>query len=433
MNDWIHWNTWLYCGISFFVIFSSFRLFIFLFPERRRQSKITRVVIEILIFIICILETWDSERAFIVRTQIFVYGIINAGILKVYLNCRFSTSLAWMWFYNFTFSLLKIPLLTWKGIVNNTDLSINISGERDLSESICSFFILIIWLIVFFRYKEKIRYFFNEKHLSYLIILGDCIIYIILTYMMKSTGGYFQKGDLIENISLLFAVLAMLTVFTIFILYRQEKQEQANLVIRQEMIERENILIKSYCEQDAKSLHDLKHTFLYLKKCLELNELEKIKKCLDSHLEEIYNLQKKMWTGIPDVDYILNYEYGKMNREAILFKADIELYSIPLSGEHLMIIVGNLLDNAIEAAEECPEGERKIWLELKNRNSMLQIKIKNTMVHSLKKSPSRLISRKDDQIRHGWGLENVKQLVGEYDGYIAYEYYENIFKVEVLI
>lgn len=95
-----------------------------------------------------------------------------------------------------------------------------------------------------------------------------------------------------------------------------------------------------------------------------------------------------------------------------------------------MIVLGNLLDNAIEGARKCEEGERKIYLSMKNANEMFWLKIKNTCTGE---GDGGLETTKADSIYHGWGMENVKEIVRSAGGEVDYVCEENWFEVNILI
>lgn len=155
--------------------------------------------------------------------------------------------------------------------------------------------------------------------------------------------------------------------------------------------------------------------------------------CVDQHLEEVKLQQRHTWTGISEIDLILDYKHQQMEKYGIEFSPDIEVYKLPISGENFMIIWGNVLDNAIEAARKCEVEERKIHLVLKNINEMLMLKIRNTCLEKPKKEGKRFMTSKKDIIHHGWGTANVKQIVESAGGEIQYTCEGNWFEVNILI
>ena len=178
-------------------------------------------------------------------------------------------------------------------------------------------------------------------------------------------------------------------------------------------------------------MHDLKHVWIYLLDCLEEKKYENAMECICGQLEEVKLMQRKTITGISEIDLILDYKHRQMESSGILFSLDIQVDVLPVSGENFMIVLGNLLDNAIEGARKCEEGERKIYLSMKNANEMFWLKISNTCTGERRNEG--LKTTKADFIYHGWGMENVKEIVRSAGGEVDYVCEENRFEVNILI
>ncbi|UZT06167.1 GHKL domain-containing protein [Clostridium sp. LQ25] len=100
-----------------------------------------------------------------------------------------------------------------------------------------------------------------------------------------------------------------------------------------------------------------------------------------------------------------------------------------INSEDLGTILGNLLDNAIEACYFVEDGERKIDLNIYNRNNSIIISIINTKKHeeSLEKT------WKSDKLNHGIGLKSVKKLVDKYNGAMNDEDKGEIYEVNIIL
>ena len=111
----------------------------------------------------------------------------------------------------------------------------------------------------------------------------------------------------------------------------------------------------------------------------------------------------------------------------------IELYALPVSGEDFMVILGKLMDNAIEAAMRCETAERKIDLSVRNINQIFMLKIGNTCMDRPESTGKRWKTSKSDPIHHGWGIANVKQIVERAGGELNYRCEKNWFEISILI
>lgn len=97
----------------------------------------------------------------------------------------------------------------------------------------------------------------------------------------------------------------------------------------------------------------------------------------------------------------------------------------------MMIILGNLLDNALDASEKCAVGNRRIKLIFRQINELFFLEVWNTV--EIKSAFDEKITRTDkrDKIMHGWGLENVRQIVEENHGEMQYSCKNGMFIVKI--
>ena len=99
----------------------------------------------------------------------------------------------------------------------------------------------------------------------------------------------------------------------------------------------------------------------------------------------------------------------------------------------LSIILGNLLDNAIEATEKL-EVEKDIFVSLMYRKEKLLIKVRNPYTGDLKKDRAgNYISEKKDRENHGIGLKSVRKVVEKYEGVMEIHTENQIFEICVII
>ena len=98
----------------------------------------------------------------------------------------------------------------------------------------------------------------------------------------------------------------------------------------------------------------------------------------------------------------------------------------------LVTILGNLLDNAIEAAEKSQE--KNVYLETSLRNAYRVILIQNSSLPP-RESYGRLLSSKPDQSMHGFGLKSVAKCLKKYHGDLHWDYDEDdhLFTMTVMI
>ena len=134
------------------------------------------------------------------------------------------------------------------------------------------------------------------------------------------------------------------------------------------------------------------------------------------------------------VDGLINYKIPYMKSLNIGFRAEVTIpFDLRFPEDNLCIIIGNLLDNAIEGTQKIKESKRQIYLEMMLKKDNLFILIKNPCIEkSLRKKGSYFLTTKNDE-DHGMGLLSVKRAVEECQGSLYINVEKGIFQVSVML
>ena len=111
--------------------------------------------------------------------------------------------------------------------------------------------------------------------------------------------------------------------------------------------------------------------------------------------------------------------------------ADGKLLSF-MADEDVYSLLGNALDNAIEAATNCPEEKRLIDLNLSSVGKMVSLIIYNTYAVEVKTKNGEIITSKKDKTAHGYGLKSISYIVGKYGGDMDVSAKDGIFTLSVM-
>lgn len=166
--------------------------------------------------------------------------------------------------------------------------------------------------------------------------------------------------------------------------------------------------------------HDLKNAFIALSGYLDIGDVNAAKQYVDRQIHTIKQLTYS--TGYPAIDAVVNDKKTKALEKNIQFDMKISLPKELLVDEmDLCVILGNALDNALEACERMPCGQGEIILSLRKTGEMLLLDIKNTIDKEPVKDSNGMVTTKKDQVNHGFGLKTIYQLTKQYDGTMDYE------------
>ena len=163
--------------------------------------------------------------------------------------------------------------------------------------------------------------------------------------------------------------------------------------------------------------HDLKNSFAALSGYLNEGDIENARRFVEQKTEKLGDLVYS--TGHPAVDAVVNAKRSRAVEKQIQFDAKIALpEKLYMDEMDLCIIIGNALDNALEACEKMPPGQGKIILFLRRSGDMLFIEVKNTFLEEPVRGTEGFVTTKKDKKNHGFGLKTMDRLAQKYDGAI---------------
>jgi len=268
-----------------------------------------------------------------------------------------------------------------------------------------------------------------------MLIINPLISVLSLAFLMKATVEYEEiKGYIL--IGMLSIIIS--NIVTYFFCCEMNKQNEAKIRVKLLEKQNENALksiedSKAFVSQMRTVKHDIKNQLVTIANYIDSEKYEKagdyIKSLTDNYLpgsREYINTDCDAFNAV-------------INTKAIQCEAKGIFLEVKLSGEirwyvksvDLVGILGNLLDNAIEACEKT--NIKRICVEVSHKGDYLQLTVINTIASSVLKNNEQLATSKPDKAEHGIGLKSVKSIMKKYDGFWNFEETENEFKVSIFL
>jgi len=175
--------------------------------------------------------------------------------------------------------------------------------------------------------------------------------------------------------------------------------------------------------------HDFKYHLRVIDELLQTGDVEKV----GLYLAEIRKQMPEGELHYYCVDSVVNAllaSYAKnCEKFNIKYNAKIALpKTLSIPRYDMCIILGNLLENALEACKKLNGGE--IELNMKTNEQHLAIMVKNSFDGVVSEKNGELTSTKKDG---GFGLRSVKAIAERYGGHVTIERTENIFTIYVMV
>lgn len=242
------------------------------------------------------------------------------------------------------------------------------------------------------------------------------------------------------NMGILVTALAIFLVALNIILYLMINQVQSLLKSKYELS-----LIKEKMESEKSRMeeattiwdnirklrHDLKNHFTVLKGKLEEGDTDSCKKYLSELNQTVESMGDLIRSGNSVIDYLINTKLSNLENVQVLVSGYVGNYS-DIEDVDLACLLGNILDNAIEAQDKVAS-EKRIELFFLQKNSNRIIICKNTIKESVLVKNRHLKSTKDSSELHGLGHQIVDTTVQKYNGLINYFEDEGMFGVQIVL
>ncbi len=227
--------------------------------------------------------------------------------------------------------------------------------------------------------------------------------------------------------------VVLMTSVLMFNMNRQYEMEKelAKLKSEQaELLERDYTTLNNAYSVNAKLFHDFHNHIGVLRQLLTHAKIKEAVQYLDDLQAPIQEMTGTVWTGDETIDYLINSKVRTAETDGIHLQAQVEFpRHTNIRNTDLCAILGNLLDNALEAARQIPTPEQRfINLTIRRINQMLIIKVENSFTTPLINDNGSLKTTKANDGLHGWGLKSAQTAAEKYDGTIQTSCTENMFR-----
>lgn len=268
----------------------------------------------------------------------------------------------------------------------------------------------VICLVMFGAYKRYVQYTYNNVYyvaVTVMKIIG-AVINICVYSAVKSIGYY--------NASIIVVILFINVLTDTGIVFLNIVRNYASVSYEREMLEQEietcRILydnIKTGQDELRDIRHDIKNRLNMLCYSLDENNIEQARKAIGVLYDNIDASSRIFYCNNLKVNTMLEYKFAGLP-DNINVQCDIDIPdNLDMDMGDLGVIIGNLLDNSINAVKKI-DGEVYINVVMKYSAESLFITIKNSYIED------NTIKSAVYYIDHGRGIKNVKRLVDKYRG-----------------
>lgn len=296
----------------------------------------------------------------------------------------------------------------------------------------------LLFLIIRYMHKRRIEHKNLRRVYIYefiLILLSDLTFFVVILNL------YQDDFTVIENAMTILAISFFLIAFTLLvikvideIIKYSQKEWEWDIVERE--YERQINYIHSLDELTYKlksQRHDFNHHIGCIYGLMDQGEHVEVKSYLKELIKDMQKLNDVLRIDNPFISALINYKLTIAEEKKIKIVTDIIIPKlIPFEAIDISIILGNAIDNAIEACENCEQ--KFISIQMYMEKQHLFIRVENAFETALEPIQNENYkSTKVDVENHGFGLSNIRFAVEKYSGLMQTERTEDKFILNIAL
>lgn len=213
-----------------------------------------------------------------------------------------------------------------------------------------------------------------------------------------------------------------------------KKTERRMAAYQQDLMEKHCEEVENMYRQTRGWRHDYRNHIQTMKAYLAMGRYEELADYLDQLDADLNQVDTVIKTGNVMMDAVLNSKISVARAKQIEVEAKATVpQQLSIAEVDLCVILGNLLDNAIEACMQIPQESRRfIRIYIDVLQGQLYLYVINARAGELQRQAGSYLSTKSSR-EHGYGLMRMDRVVEKYHGYLDRQDEEGVFATEVLL
>ena len=302
-------------------------------------------------------------------------------------------------------------------------------------------------IIVIKTFQIIMFYMLSKKHFSFHalkknpIIVLTCVVMVVLLCIMFMFFNLPKFHEQTNSVLVWLAAGLLLILIGVFVMYEifiREESRNIDLTTQLQRLEMESHFFKELdvMLSDLRTgQHEFRNNLIALRAMIEAGRYENALEYLDKASIESFRERAMLQTGNPVLDAVVSSKLMLARSHNI--ETNIQAVypeTIAIQDNDLCAIIGNLLDNAIEACQRMnTDGQtRFITFSMFIKGKNLALSITNSYEGEIRRIGKKFITIKDHKF-HGIGIQYVDSIIDKYQGHVLREYQDGVFETHVML
>jgi sensor histidine kinase regulating citrate/malate metabolism len=257
-------------------------------------------------------------------------------------------------------------------------------------------------------------------------------IFTIIVLLTLLAGFKIPQSDSQKNILICVAFGLIIMNILVFYLINDIVKRETKIRENEIILERVKNETKNYDKQ-RKREHEFKNHIDFITALVHENKLEEVKNYLKGYNQEMLVNIDLIDTNNATVNSIINSKYLETREKGIAFVVKVnDLSELKIKDVDIVLILSNMLNNAIEACEKCTNGVIRLKFMMEQCQTIISV-VNNMVDEPIATDNTFLTSKTEDVELHGIGIVNIKETVERYGGSCVIKYDDNTFRFVIFI
>ena len=303
----------------------------------------------------------------------------------------------------------------------------------------------ILLLVVYFALRKKRNskiWIVNVGEYCLLLFTGLCFSVVLGTTQSIVLGSYLVSNSVFMQFTALSCcVLGMIMYSSLIwqiilkgrIIEYKEKEKRYS-----EYLAMQDARIKEIIESDIKMRrfkHDIRAHITALEAGIEKKDIVLVSEYVKRMREDEKKYELKRYTGIASLDALISEAQKRADSIGISWRyvGDKNILIDENYIYDLCVIISNLMNNAIEGTDKTSEDiEKVVEIGISKLLGKVVISVKNTCMENFSIDGIEHTDKNDD-VNHGFGIENIKETVSRYEGEVIFNVENGVFSAKVIL
>lgn len=413
------------------------------------------------IFLTLFLKPKKEKRAF------FCWAFVTSVLLFLNITCsdHFSTYsvytilvdflitlLFWKWSLNGSFPQFFMGFaLYWFGLDFSVIIMLCIFSQYSIEvvgastsvnapyRIVCLIFsriLILLYTVIVLYNRKKFRYYHNHIFFICYVLIPVAALSILAILIRTMIDLYYIEPETASKIIYIAICTCAMFVLILFLSVSVSRKQEKEREVQQlnDMIEIQKQSLENYVAGERelhRQRHELEHKFYSIQYLLEQDRIPEGMEIFRETIDGLYGNARNMTISGNIIETVIS------NKEKKYASSQIDLEKKIAVGDEekldlvdLCILVGNLVENAMEAADKSEA--KKVRIEVKEPYGCLCILVSNSFSDA-DSDVKNLRSRKTEVQKHGFGIQSVKEIVSRYQGEFETRYEGEWFYARVII